>query len=107
MSTFYNGQPVVCVRPREWWTKFGVEAGFENCIPTLNARYIVRTTHYHPASGDEGIRTMELGCAVCDVRGFAPITDKQVRDIIEEAHKMGPWTGGVHWDEKQKAPEDV
>jgi hypothetical protein len=110
MARFYVGQPVTCIGTFDHMRSAAQRCGLQFDYPVKGQRYTVGGYN----SGDHRllhVAEIPLRQGRHDVywgeTQFAPITDEQVRDIIEEAHKMGPWTGGVHWDEKTKEEQDA
>ncbi len=86
MARFYNGQPVVCVRGLDFWLRNNAQVVAGHMIPKLGNKYVVG--EYHVAL----LNYMNL-CGLCtdhwySEEGFAPITEDQVRGIIEEATRI-------------------
>jgi hypothetical protein len=115
MPKFYVGQPVICVDG-----DFEVVSRrYPGCTwPRLGHRYVIRAyvleySHF-PAVVLREIENplVRYRDGVLREAGFwderfEPATRKEVSSIIEEAHKLGPWTGGTHWDKKVSEREDA
>lgn len=87
MAKFYVGQPVVCVKPSEWWGN-RIQP---SARPKQGGRYTVNrvgTGYRHDNDAMEGepfdaVGILELPHELAyDENAFAPITENQVQAII-------------------------
>lgn len=88
MARFYAGQPVVCIKNIDWWQPTPPVSPED--LPQLGRHYTVWYYGSPPIISKFGEHMMlrELTNLSYSEDGFAPITDEQVRGIIEEAHRV-------------------
>lgn len=81
MSRFYDGQPVVCVRPPEWWQSKGFDPAI--VIPVLGERYVVVRSEKNPlAASRTDVELRErVPWHLYDESGFEPLTENTVRAL--------------------------
>ena len=110
MARFYDGQPVVCVWTPEQWDP--VLLGFERYKPVLGARYVILASRGRVECGlghvPDAVSLVEFGPAIIfNEEGFAPVTDGQVRGMIERATKLPGKGDDDQWIVDDKERQDA